>query len=874
MSLKSIVGITSLILFFLGSYKFIKNYSKINILYIPLLVNLAIIFLLYFAGLIGLLNQAVWIILILGIGYFIFSSTENIKILIALLKSKIQSIKELQNKKGIFYLLIVVFLSITSSFAFLIRNLNFWAYDTNLQIVFLTLIASILFFPLYIILNKIINLFKIKHFMIISFTLILLICSIFIEFFINNDYFAPSVDSIIIRNSGLKNGDSSGNEIIFLEIKKSDTKEILKFEENVNWIEIDINNTNGLKSINPEDYLVFNNTKKGSVGYQILFLESPSSGIAEIIINGEKSYYDSYNSNGNNLKVIELTSNYNFRDLSVLFSSLIYFIIIFQILLYHVYSSLTKKNGKYSSYELTFIFLIIFILLFQLTKSLKFYRWDEFSHWGIFVKELYIKNILPVKNFCTGGPQYIPGISLFEYFFTKNLGYKEGYVYFAYLFFIFTELITFIGKLEKKKILTYLLNFSSIIIFLFYLPIYFISLYADAALGLLFGAGIIFGLNVKLDSENKVILFLIFCGLQLIKTWGLVLAAILLIIKLYSIYLDKKSDKVNKKIKQVLFYLFCFSISAIIIQIPWLIHINKINSESVGSAIFNIGEWEKSLNIVTEINIKDFLSGLIKIFIKGRQDYGLEKNLSPLKIGIYLLVIGIFSSRTKKDLKINILLFCLYLFNVILLCFPYLFYFSRYEAIKYASLERYLSEFLLGWFLFQVSKLIGNEVQIKKHNIHFSIKYIVFIIFIVMCILAKNEISFPPKDIIGEREKVQYLLGKYYDDFDIQEEPLKIFHIEQDSNGFSHHILRYELCPNLVQYWGWSIGEPYRENDLFTINYDVDELKKKLVSNFDYVLIKEIDLNLIEKYGTIFPSIKNSGDQLFKIKDGDIIPME
>ncbi len=874
MFLESIVGITSLILFFLGSYKFIKDYSKINILYIPLIVNLAIILLLYVAGLIGLLNQAVWIILILGVGYFIFSSTENIKILIALLKSKIQSIKELQNKKGIFYLLIVVFLSITSSLAFLTRNLDFWSYDTNLQIVFLILIASIQFFPLYIILNKIINSYKLKYFKIISFLLILLTCVIFIKFFNNNDYFAPSVDSIIIKNSGLKNGDSSGNEIIFIEIKKSDTKEILEFEENVNWIEIDLNNANSLKSINSEDYLIFNNTKKGSAGYQILFLESPSSGIAEIIINGGKSYYDSYNPNGYNLRVIEFTSNYNFRDLSVLFSGLIYFIIIFQILLYYVYSSLIIKNGKYSSYELTLIFLIIFIVLFLLTKSLKFYNWDEFSHWGIFVKELHIKNILPIKNFCTGGPQYIPGISLFEYFFTKNLGYKEGYVYFAYSFFIFTELITFIGKLEKRKILIYLLTFSSIIIFLFYLPIYFFSLYADAALGLLFGAGIIIGLNSKLGGENKTILFFIFCGLQLIKTWGLVFAAILLIIKLYSIFLDKKSNKVNKKIKQGLFYLFCFSISAIIIQIPWLIHINKINLGYVGSAIFNIDEWEKSLNIITEINKKDFLSGLIKIFFKGRQDYGLEKNLSPLKIGIYLLVIGIFSSRTRKDLNINILLFCLYLFDVTLLCYPYLFYFSRYEAIRYASLERYISEFLLGWFLFQVSKLIENEIQIKKHNIYYSIKYIVFTIFIVMCLLAKNKIHWPSKDIIGERENVQYLLEKYSDDFSIQEEPLKIFHIEQDSNGFTHHILRYELCPNLVQYWGWSIGEPYRKNDLFTINYDVDELKKKLVSNFDYVLIKEIDSNLIEKYGTIFPGIKNSGDQLFKIKDGDIIPME
>jgi len=871
MLLESIIGVISLFLFFLGSYKYIKDHFNINLFYIPLLVNLVLILLLYFTGLIGILKQTVWIITALAIGYLTYSFIKDFKVILNILKHELQKLQILQKQRGIFYLLLIILISFAISFTLLTIVIQFWAYSKDIQILLLILIALTVFYPLYIVLNKIINLVKIEYFRIIFIVLLFISCIVFFAYLINKDHYIPSIDSIIIRNSGLKNEASDGNEIIFMEIKKSDTGENLKIEENVNWKKITFDNIDGLKSGNLEDYLIFNNPKKGSTGYQFLFVESPYSGIVEITINGETNYYDFYNPNGYNQKIIELTSKNSILDLFVLFSNLVSFVIFLQIIFYYIYTYSIKKNYKFSKYEIVFIFLIIFTILFLSTKSLKFYLWDEFSHWGIFVKELYLKNILPIKNFCTGGPQYIPGISLFGYFFLKNLGYNEGYVYFAYLFFLLTEIITFIGR-SQKKIFLYLCLFIAIIVFLFYLPIYFISLYADAAIGLLFGAGLIIGLNVKSDDENKIILFFIFCGLQLIKTWGLILAAILLLMKLHSVFFVK-NNKTNKKMKNVLVYLICFCISVIIIQVPWLIHVNKISSEYIGSAIFNIGEWEKSLDIVTEINKKDFFSGFINIFINGRQNFGLEENLAPLKIGILLLTIGIFSSNTKKDLQINIMLFLLYLFDVVLLFFVYLFYFSKYEAINYASFERYLSEFILGWFLFQVSKLAEGEFKINKGNIYSVIKYILFISLIVLCLISNIRIHLPSRNLIGEREDIKYFIEKYDDYLLVQEEPLKIFHIEQDSNGFSHHILRYELCPNLVQYWGWSVGEPYNKKDIFTVNYSVDELRNNLISNFDYVLITEADLKLVEKYKTVFPGIKSSGDQLFIINE-DIIPME
>lgn len=68
--LKTAAGLSIIIVFYFGTYKFIKNYFRVNDHFIPMFINLLIMLVLYIAGLIGVLEPAVWVIAFLGVFYF------------------------------------------------------------------------------------------------------------------------------------------------------------------------------------------------------------------------------------------------------------------------------------------------------------------------------------------------------------------------------------------------------------------------------------------------------------------------------------------------------------------------------------------------------------------------------------------------------------------------------------------------------------------------------------------------------------------------------------------------------------------------------------------------------------------------------------
>jgi hypothetical protein len=866
----TVISYTLLSFSFIGFYKFIKNHFRINQIFIPLATNLFLMIFLYFASIIGILQPSVWLLIVSSIIYFFICLIDNTKPFFNNLVNKIKE-RTFHFKSNLLLSLCVVIISISFSLSIISRILNFWEYTKPTQISLIIILSVIIIFPLLQILEKVKTLYKNLYFRIFSIVFFIINC-IFITLYSNKLNMLPSsVDTIVIRNTGQKNILSTGNEINFLEVKRNDTKEKLNVDLKSEWGEIAIGNDyQALKSYSKDDSLIFENISHGPNRYIFLFSKSSSSGIVEIIVNGNSEYFDLY-SKDSNQKLIQLSTKYNIRDSLIVILNIIFFSFLSQIVFYFFFSLIKNKEFKLLPSEKVVLFLTIFLSLFLITRDLHFYLWDEFSHWGIFPKELYIKNYLPINDICTGGPQYIPGISLYEYYFLKILGYKEGYAYFSYLFFIFSEIITFIDNYKKEKTLVYLLLFLSVIAFLFYLPIYFFSLYVDAALGLLFGTGLILATKKEQTKVNIFLLIMIYMGLQLIKTWGLIFAGLLCMIVLLRTIINN-----NKlKNKNCLFNILLFVGSVALVQVPWLIHILKINKLFVNSAIFNLNEWENSLNIVSAIDPHELLKNLVTIFINGRDGFGLDGFLSPMRIGIFLLFIGCLSSKTKDDTKIHLLIGLLYILNIVLLYFSYLFYFSDYEAINLASFERYISGFLLGWFLYIVSKLTSKKNSGESNALILFSRYFVFIIFVILFAFLTEKHRFPPTYYISDRERVNYYLGKYNTYFlSANEKPLYIFHIEENSNGFIHHILRYELCPNLMQYWGWSIGKSIDEKDIFTVDYSPEILKDRLIDNFNFVFITKSSDSLMSEYSVIFDGLSDYGDQLYKVSNGEIYRIE
>ena len=76
------------------------------------------------------------------------------------------------------------------------------------------------------------------------------------------------------------------------------------------------------------------------------------------------------------------------------------------------------------------VILPMLLLIFTLTMGREFIHFDEYSHWGVAAKDLYLHNKLYcIPEAATTCKDYIPGTTLFEYFFAVFGPYKSENVY-------------------------------------------------------------------------------------------------------------------------------------------------------------------------------------------------------------------------------------------------------------------------------------------------------------------------------------------------------------------------------------------------------------------------------------------------------------
>lgn len=843
--------------------------------------------LLYIAGLIGVLESAVWVIGFTGILYFIIYVIKNSNLIYYDGKSVIilvsGTIKSFFYKKTIVQALVLFIVSASSSFALMNMAIDIWVHDRKLMLFLFVLLTSLVFPIIY---NNIDNSFKLirkdRLYRNLSIGVFIISTAIFMLLLSGNEFLLPRTDNIIITNMGAADINVSRSKTILLEVKEKSSQTKLDYELVSNWKDVSLSNDIGeIVLEHQDDRLLLNFQDKGPNTYAFLFIRTPTSGVVKINVNDVAYEYDLYD-RSDNQKRIDISSNYFLSDIIILCANFLFIVTMLHVVFKFIYLYKTGEEGQLlSKYNKYFFYLFLVIILFLFTRPMHFWAWDEFSHWGIFIKELSIKDKLPTGTYCTVVPRYIPGISLFEYFFLTFLGYTEGHAYFAYLFFVVSAAWVGFIDIPKQNIGLKILIILAIIIALFILPLYFISMYVDAALGLLFGVGLIYYFKYRKTSFGGVGIFWIFCGLQLMKTWGLafsvILFGIIFIDKIFSQKHENHKGKYSHK-KGILFLILFLLGSIFFIQITWQIHLQE---NGIENSIGDGGSLLNSFQNGTEYDVRTIFNNWIEITTKGRQDTYLHGALSIFSLSLILLSVGILISyKDKQIIWFNLSMFVFFIINIFLLFVSYIVYFSIEEGINFASYERYASEFFLGWFLlliYQMSTCFSLE---RCSYTSLKIVHMSLIAMIAIGIpVAITGTQLPPQNYIGRRETLGYIIEKYEDTiFDGNDN--KIFHIAQNTNGLSHLMLRYEICPNTAQYTaqneGWSFGEPYPllESECNTMPYNIEELYTTITSDYDYVLITKPDKQLWKFYGDIFQGHKLDGDQLFKVDKEQIIFIE
>ena len=94
-------------------------------------------------------------------------------------------------------------------------------------------------------------------------------------------------------------------------------------------------------------------------------------------------------------------------------------------------------------YFLCFFFLIKF--------SKRFWAWDEFSHWGVFLKEtLRLDSLYCTSPLTIAHKDYVPAITLFETIWCKlSFRYNKADAYRAIQIFMFSLMMPMFDKLNE-----------------------------------------------------------------------------------------------------------------------------------------------------------------------------------------------------------------------------------------------------------------------------------------------------------------------------------------------------------------------------------------------------------------------------------------
>jgi hypothetical protein len=220
------------------------------------------------------------------------------------------------------------------------------------------------------------------------------------------------------------------------------------------------------------------------------------------------------------------------------------------------------------------MFTLASIIYLYLMQDAKFFFWDEYSHWGIFIKEMYYFHHFYDTSSVAANLIYPPGISIWDYFIVLPTGFTEGKLYFAYFLILFSSTLMMYEKLSFKQVHWIVLVFAIQIVVFAGFGHWFSCIYVDHIVGAI--AGLVLTYLVDHFSVKQFILFVFpLSAIVLVKEiglyFGLASMGLMLILQVVRAKFENgKSLWLNiKEQKQVIFILFILAVSMVLILKFW-----------------------------------------------------------------------------------------------------------------------------------------------------------------------------------------------------------------------------------------------------------------------------------------------------------------
>lgn len=534
-----------------------------------------------------------------------------------------------------------------------------------------------------------------------------------------------------------------------------------------------------------------------------------------------------------------------------------------------------KKDGKETAAALLTPGAVVFLAMFFCLSMWNFNKvaseWDEFSHWVDIVKAMTAIDDFgtnPEAN--TMFQSYPPAMSIFQYILQKiYLALKPGgvfiewRVYFAYQVFCFIPLFPLFKNCSYRKPFDILMY--CVMVFLTPLIFYnnfYSSTYIDAFLGLLSGAG--FAMVLLWDKKDKIYsanIWLMCAVLTLSKDVGRMFSAFLA--AAYSVDMVFDSDLAATTSRKKNIVNIIISVSAVFIpKLLWKLELAISNAQISFS---NKVDFRQLLLVLLGKDssyrgsvLKTYCNGLIgKSVTAGHASITIIVSyafLAVLYLCCFYLLYRLYReklSKRKKAIKYVLIIAAaqelIYLFGMGVM---YMFKFSEYEALKLASMERYLNMmFLSGWLLimsmsiFAVTKLITSRIY-----------KIVLLSFMLIVTPFKGFVN-----MVNGSDTMysQYIRSKYEPIKEWAEDNCdgnqKIWIVSQDDAGFDKLVARFNLRPNSTNPgFTWCIGFSEAYDGMYAYERTPEQWREELMEDYDYVVIYDLNDYFTEHYANLF----------------------
>ncbi|MEI7539268.1 MAG: hypothetical protein WCJ36_00655 [Candidatus Saccharibacteria bacterium] len=515
-------------------------------------------------------------------------------------------------------------------------------------------------------------------------------------------------------------------------------------------------------------------------------------------------------------------------------------------------------------------FVVMIIVTFIIAHGFMFSSWDEFSHWGLILKDIFISNGFGNLSSATTF-SYPPGVSLFLSFFThfSNVFLEQNALRGIILLACSQMAIVFVGVKHNDWKKIFLLSTILFILPTIFFSSFYSTIYVDAFMGLIFCNILYFNYLYR----KKDLFYAIYIGLQfylLANTKqigiGMVMIAFIAIL-IDFIYSNKvkhiKSFLINKK--NELIFLLLPLLAALLTNISWAIYIKCQHISEIVKA--------------SDIKLSDVLSFFRGDMLEYRNttvvnfvtNFFSEKQYGAVFFSYFLIATALLlvmyylykNDRTDKQKTFALQLFAslgLFVYSGVIL-FMYLFVFSEYEAIHLASMDRYIGTYILGLLALSVFLLINYIIKSRGNRCSPNFK-IAFLFILLMCFV-------PVKDVVNDTilssstNKVrQQNRTPYYraEQFSKSLDPKKdrVYIISQMNNGEDYWKAGYALTPiqTSPNNGAWSLGMPYTPTDIWTVNKTAKEWSDDLKS-YSYVYLQYIDDRFVNDYGQLFENISD-----------------